>query len=459
MRKPTLLILELVLLTLAFVIYPVTYRLVDKAKPITQQKQAQTIVQSAGATYYVSRAGSNSDGRSWASAWNNLDQINWNIIQPGDTLLLDGGAPEMIYTATLTIQKSGAANDPITIRMSSEPGRDGKVVIDGGLTYWPCQASEPSPYPNDHPAGTRQFGIDLNRSSWIAIDGTKPSGIEIRNHNQEGVVFRGAQHIRLSQLHIHHNTYATQPNGSGIDISGDSIILEQLDIHHNGQDAIQGGNLTNLVLQDSYLHDHYCRHPDGIQLNYGTNSDITIQRNVFTEFLQAIFLGEANVNALSSTSKVYIRYNLIYRATYGIKSHNDSNKDWEIYNNTLVDISEQGIHLYRMASGAKVRNNILYNSGYVLRNGAQSHNLFYNAAGAPRGDNTITEDPLFVDRERNDYRLRMNSPAIDRGVPVGQNRDLPGNTVPSGKGVDIGAFEVVSHPPGTLYFFFPLINA
>ena len=41
--------------------------------------------------YYVSKLGSNLDGESWASAWNELDQINWQMVQPGDAILIDGG--------------------------------------------------------------------------------------------------------------------------------------------------------------------------------------------------------------------------------------------------------------------------------------------------------------------------------------------------------------------------------
>ena len=34
-------------------------------------------VAAEGTTFFVSRNGTNADGRSWATAWNELDQINW----------------------------------------------------------------------------------------------------------------------------------------------------------------------------------------------------------------------------------------------------------------------------------------------------------------------------------------------------------------------------------------------
>src|SRR5690242_11633404 len=69
----------------------------------------------SGATWYVSKRGDNSAGTSWASAWNELNQVDWTLVQPGDTVLLDGGASGMTYTTKLSIQKSGTAGAPITI--------------------------------------------------------------------------------------------------------------------------------------------------------------------------------------------------------------------------------------------------------------------------------------------------------------------------------------------------------
>jgi hypothetical protein len=398
-------------------------------------------------TYYVSKSGNNRDGLSWTTAWNELARIDWGQIQPGDVILLDGGAFGMIYTTSLTVGRSGTSDRPITIRLSDEAGRNGGVVVDGGLTYWPCQSSESSPYVDPHPASTRRFGIDLNGQSWITIDGTRWNGIEIRNHNQAGISFATASNIILSNLHIHHNTYATIAAGPGIAISGSNIVLERLEINNNGEDAIQGGNVNNLVLQDSYIHDHYCNHPDGIQLYFGANSNINIRRNTFTKLLQAIFLGEVNTTPTSAVNDVNIQYNIIYSTTYGIKSNNDNNTGWKVYNNTIVDTEEQGIHLYVVASGSEVRNNILYNSAYAVRNGIQSNNLFYQAPGAPSGNGSITADPQFVDPGARNYRLQATSPAIDQGVDVGLTRDYLGTIVPTGLGVDIGAFEYTTNPP------------
>ena len=63
--------------------------------------------------------------------------------------------------------------------------------------------------------------------------------------------------------------------------------------------------------------------------------------------------------------------------------------------------------------------------------------------GAPGTDN-LDLDPLFVDPEQGDFRLRDGSPAIDAGTADGAAVvDLDGNERPLGGGVDMGAYEYV----------------
>jgi hypothetical protein len=54
-------------------------------------------------TYYVSKNGSNADGLTWATAWNEMNQIKWAQVQPQDVVAIDGGTTSMTYTTTMTI--------------------------------------------------------------------------------------------------------------------------------------------------------------------------------------------------------------------------------------------------------------------------------------------------------------------------------------------------------------------
>src|SRR5260221_2985401 len=50
------------------------------------------IEHATGNTYYVSKNGNNADGLSWTTAWNDVNKINWSALNPGDTIVIDGGA-------------------------------------------------------------------------------------------------------------------------------------------------------------------------------------------------------------------------------------------------------------------------------------------------------------------------------------------------------------------------------
>ena len=95
--------------------------------------------QAAGSTFYVSRSGNNADGRSWATAWNELNQIKWAVVPPGSTIFLDGGSSQMVYATTLAPAASGTSSAPITIKLAPDVGRNGQVAIFGGR-------STPLPY-------------------------------------------------------------------------------------------------------------------------------------------------------------------------------------------------------------------------------------------------------------------------------------------------------------------------
>ena len=70
---------------------PSPVAVLPQATPSASVPASSTPTLSAhGTTFYVSKTGSNPDGESLANAWNELDQINWAAIQPGDTIMLDG---------------------------------------------------------------------------------------------------------------------------------------------------------------------------------------------------------------------------------------------------------------------------------------------------------------------------------------------------------------------------------
>lgn len=81
------------------------------------------------ADHYVGPHGSNGSGATWATAWNELDQIKWAKVHPGDTVHLDGDTNGVTYSTRLTFGAAGAPDAPVTVRRSTDPGHDGPVRL------------------------------------------------------------------------------------------------------------------------------------------------------------------------------------------------------------------------------------------------------------------------------------------------------------------------------------------
>jgi hypothetical protein len=84
--------------------------------------------------FYVSPSGDGSTGQNWKKAWKDPSQIDWNQVNPGDQVVLDGGASGITYQSSMTIPKSGTAGAPITIRQSPAAGHNGNILLVGGQT-------------------------------------------------------------------------------------------------------------------------------------------------------------------------------------------------------------------------------------------------------------------------------------------------------------------------------------
>ena len=76
--------------------------------------------------------------------------------------------------------------------------------------------------------------------------------------------------------------------------------------------------------------------------------------------------------------------------------------------------------------------------------------LIDNACNFTMSGNLTRTDPMFIDANNRDYRLRSNSPAVDIGLSVNAPlTDYYGNSRPQGKGIDIGAYEGGTLLPST----------
>ena len=240
-----------------------------------------------GSLFYVSRNGNNSNGRSWATAWNELDQIEWNQVRPGDGIIIDGGSQSMTYRTTLRPAASGSNDKPIVIRLASDNGRTGQAIFFGGNGV-PLPECGQKTWDTSQHQNAGVAGIELdNGISNIVIDGRKRGGIVIHGWKQHGVKFKpdtssnnrddNPKNITLLYMEIYNNGGIRQQNdgasqnlyypdhgGSGIKLAGIGHSFHFLEVHDNAGDAIQsaytnpgGGvhnNMDDFTLTDSWLY-------------------------------------------------------------------------------------------------------------------------------------------------------------------------------------------------------------
>jgi hypothetical protein len=408
-------------------------------------------------TYYVSKNGSNSDGRSWLTAWNELNQINWSIIQPGDVIFLDGGSTNMVYTTTLTIGKSGTQVAPITIERTTEAGRNGKVVIFGGRSI-PLPYCGQSTYTNQT-AGVNQYGIEFGANSWVTVDGMSWGGIKVYGHFDAGVDFTShASNDTVRNAEVYDNGHAYhlsdgtwQPNtrGDGVNLFGSNLTFEQMDLHDNGDDALEGGDIHNITIRHSWLHEtredptqrglpfNQCVHQDGIQIwGGGVQSGIVIEDSIFGPGLkEGTIIGQTPIPGGDGAivNDVTIRNTVFLNKVINVMGYsNVKEKNWTLDHVTVFS-PNNAIAIWLEGSGHVVTNSIFYEGQFVLPDGlaTSSGNCQWHTnhnTGAIIGQ---TADPKFV----------IDVSTFDASTPLAQianaNYALQAGSPCAGKGSSI----------------------
>ena len=388
--------------------------------PLLLVKSTRTpTTKSTNHTYYVSKQGNNSSGFSWSTAWNELDQIKWSIIRPGDTIFLDGGSKNMVYTSTLTIGKSGTAVAPITIKRSTEAGRNGKVVLFGGRLIRLPYCGQPT-YTNQT-NGVLSSGIAVNGNSWIVIDGMSWDGISIYGFSSSGIAVSTtygsastASHDTFRNLEIYANgsasqqsngTWVPKDSGDGVAVAGSNLTFEQMNIHDNADDNFEPGPVKSMTIEHSWLHEaredptrsglpwDQCVHQDGFQIwAGGVQGGITIQDSVLGPgLLDGVILGQTQTNPYNgaTVNNVTLRNDLLLDATGNniLGYPQIASQNWTIQNVTSFIIAPNvdgniPNNISLEGSGHSVRNSIFYGGHILLPTGsATSGNCIFNTSG------------------------------------------------------------------------------
>jgi len=291
---------------------------------------------SAG-TYYVSKAASSvGDGTSWADAWNELDKINWSVIKPGDTIYLDGGSTSMMYATPLIIGANGTHGSPITIKLSTEKGRNGQAIIYGGRsTLLPEGGAYPNGWklPTDQPNRKVPYGIYWDNKSYITIDGSKWKGIDIHGCNDSGIYLKGSNNMVMgitvydcgSWGKSQERAYSGAPQNPAIFLGGPNNTIAYCILHDCGEDGIQAEQHTdcsNIIIDHTWIYNSRAHSQRDSSFNWAMHSDafqywapgnftnITIQNSIMGPGC-GVILGEGKciVSDVSFINSLFIGFN------------------------------------------------------------------------------------------------------------------------------------------------------
>jgi len=348
---------------------------------------------STGRAYVVSTRGSDSNpgttGRPFRSIQAALDRV-----RPGQRVLVRRGT----YRENLELTHSGTARKPITIR--SFPGERAVLLPGGGAR---C---------NDV--------LQLSDVSYVRVEGFRIQGANGCDNNTNVYVAGNSRHIEVS----HNDIRNGQDHGLFTDPGTFDVQVLANRVHDNG--TVGSGNKDHALYMEGTRHlvanNLIYDHPYGHAVQIYPSAKGTIITN----------------NTIVNTS-----FTDGYRAAgviVGGDGQGDTADDIFIANN-IVAWNDLGLYGYYedgssgpAGSGNVGRRNLLYANRYG--------DLVNDRPVIGFRDNITDLDPRFVDRARNDFRLRSGSPAIDRALPqLAPRFDFAGHRR-SGR-PDLGALEFV----------------
>jgi hypothetical protein len=415
--------------------------------------------------YLANTALGENDGTSWTNAWNRVSDIDWSVVNQGDTLWIRGGN----YSEHLNVlNKSGLSVmiDPLSAQKAVFLGGQlwnvNQSVIDGLRNGEPyicfrgtSSAGKHGYYiRNSHSTIIR--GIEVDRSQVYVTDTYQHHGIAIADDSKQ---------VTVTQCYIH------DTSGDGININAwapvgdsyDNFVVERNRIWNVGDDGIQAahGNVTiaNNDVDKNRFPTMFGGHPDGFQLN-PNQKNVVVAGNLFRGFNQNIFIEWA-------TGNVYVYNNVLV----GVESTGTDrgitcaakegfSGTWLTANNTFVNFVSYYAILGTFPSGAKIGNNLFVNCRLIASSGSEPFldisNIYWDEPGVTYYDtngNPIAipadrdagasryEDPKLVDVETADVRLTTGSPAIDTGRNFASYFSTDRAGSPRGAQWDVGAYE------------------
>jgi hypothetical protein len=416
------------------------------------------------ATYYVhALLGNDTSAGTTSGAPFRTIQRAHDLAGPGDTIEVAAGE----YGSRVYITRSGSSGQPILYRATGRTVTKGFTVtasfihitgfeITNTEDHWADGAGiavtgKSCEIRDNYIHDVTRVGINLVAAERDSPDTSNciVSGNRIVRAGLAGIMILGRNHIieanDISHSIQHPPKWINPPSwadADGIVFLGSGHIIRKNYIH-DITTADAGNTAPHIDCFQTYgpaynilIEQNYCDNPDDGMQGFMISSvnppvrDLTIRNNVIKAFrIMNIWDCERPVIVQNT-----FRSRLDYKGEsgYGIELHNSPAA--KIRNNLFIDV---GRHLYPYLGKAG-------SSANGLEAGNNSHFMTDGKppAGSPYPGDIWQTDPKLVDLSSDDYRLRQDSPLIDKGTPLTEvTRDFSDTHRPQGAGYDIGAFE------------------
>jgi hypothetical protein len=181
--------------------------------------------------YYVSPSGNNTTGLSYATAWNELDQINWSGLTSSDMIYIDGGPSGLTYGTPLTIPANITAPG---ISPSADTGHSGPITIDGSKSTSGVGITINS--------DVRLFY--LNFQNLVKVQNWKTAGVQVNQITNS---------VQLDNLEVCFNPIGVHC----LPASSSSSLLIYGSVAHDNQSVNIRCNGVDFLLQSSWIYNSY----------------------------------------------------------------------------------------------------------------------------------------------------------------------------------------------------------
>jgi hypothetical protein len=390
--------------------------------------------------FFVSRTGDNSDGKTWATAWNELDQIDWSAVAPGDHIAIDAGT----YTTRLVPAKGGSAQGRIYLERSIEPGHNGKVTFDFSHTdvpdYWASYVRIEHPFLTIDGRDWTKFEMIADASCLVALQ-TDDDADYFELHNVKLSGFANPDNggaalcINSGSIGMDHVWFGTQIGAEDhiklVTSSHSSVRIEHsvftpwISINGSHSDLMEqcwgGCEAGDLTFKHNLVWDSG---PGGGNLVFTLDahwSNVDLSYNVFKDTYQAF--------QFSSRGSMRTSNNVFYDvfSTFG-----GDDPTWHAENNIFVAPADNSSIVWGSIPTYSLWAPSTY--GYVSGNGTnlQADPKFVDPTNVLGADGL----PFTAD---DGFNLQDGSPAIDHGTATTDTTDLLGHAIVGAP--DIGAYE------------------